>query len=188
MLRILTERIKEGVEVKILGKVEAKWGIKHEKFPGKRLHVRAIIRDGERAFVGSQSLRRLELEKRREIGVVVTDKSVVDEMKKVFEHDWAQTESGKKEAKQAKKASKKEEKELAAVSKSRTAGLGAIILAASVMLAPGLATTALAQEAYKQTASGAEVDRTYCASCHGTDTRGDGPVASAMVKKPAPEQ
>lgn len=80
------------------------------------------------------------------------------------------------------------EKELAAVSKPRTAGLGAIILAASVMLAPGLATTALAQEAYKQTASGAEVDRTYCASCHGTDTRGDGPVASAMVKKPAPEQ
>jgi phosphatidylserine/phosphatidylglycerophosphate/cardiolipin synthase-like enzyme len=116
MLRILTERIKEGVEVKILGRVEAKWGIKHERFPGKRLHVRAIIRDGERAFVGSQSLRRLELEKRREIGVVVTDKSVVDEMKKVFEHDWAQTDSGKKEAKQAKKASKKEEKELAAAS------------------------------------------------------------------------
>ncbi len=112
MLKILTEQVKDGVEVKILGKVEAKWNLKHERFPGKRLHVRAIIRDGERAFVGSQSLRRLELEKRREIGVIVTDRSVVREMKRVFDDDWAQTESGKKEAKQA----KKKEKELAEAS------------------------------------------------------------------------
>jgi phosphatidylserine/phosphatidylglycerophosphate/cardiolipin synthase-like enzyme len=116
MLKILTERIDNGVEVKIIGKVEAKWAIKHEKYPGKRLHVRAIIRDGERAFVGSQSLRRLELEKRREIGVIVTDRSVVREMKRMFEDDWAQTDSGKKEAKQARKIEKKEEKELAAAS------------------------------------------------------------------------
>ncbi len=61
MLRIITERIKAGVEVKIIGKVEAKWNIHGEPFPGKRMHVRAIIRDGQRAFIGSQSLRRLEL-------------------------------------------------------------------------------------------------------------------------------
>jgi cardiolipin synthase A/B len=108
MLKILTDRVKAGVIVKIIGKVEAKWSIAHEKFPGKRLHVRAIVRDGERAFVGSQSLRRLELEKRREIGVIVTDKQVVGEMKKQFESDWALTNSGKKEAKQARKAEKKE--------------------------------------------------------------------------------
>lgn len=112
MLRIITERIKEGVKVKILGKVESKWNIKSEKFPGKRLHIRAIIRDGERAFVGSQSLRRLELEKRREIGVIVDDRSVVSQLKKTFEDDWALTETGKKEAKKA----KKEEKDLAKAS------------------------------------------------------------------------
>ena len=49
--------------------------IKNEKYPGKRLHIRAIIRDGKRAFMGSQSLRRLELEKRREVGVIVTDEA-----------------------------------------------------------------------------------------------------------------
>jgi phosphatidylserine/phosphatidylglycerophosphate/cardiolipin synthase-like enzyme len=112
MLRIITERIKKGVKVKILGKVEAKWNLKSEKFPGKRLHIRAIIRDGERAFVGSQSLRRLELEKRREIGVIVDDRSVVSQLKKTFEDDWALTETGKKEAKKA----KKEEKDLAKAS------------------------------------------------------------------------
>jgi phosphatidylserine/phosphatidylglycerophosphate/cardiolipin synthase-like enzyme len=116
MLKILTERMEAGVEVKIIGKVEAKWGINAEKYPGKRLHIRAIIRDGERAFVGSQSLRRLELEKRREIGIVVTDRSVVRQMQKVFEDDWAQTASGKKELKKAAKAEKKESKDLAAAS------------------------------------------------------------------------
>ena len=57
------------------GRSEVGRSIKNEKYPGKRLHVRAIIRDGKRAFIGSQSLRRLELEKRREVGVIVTDES-----------------------------------------------------------------------------------------------------------------
>ena len=78
-----------------------------EKFPGKRLHVRAIIRDGKRAFVGSQSLRRLELEKRREVGVIVTDERVVRQMQEVFEQDWAQTERARRSAKKAEKAEKK---------------------------------------------------------------------------------
>ena len=111
MLELLVERAKAGVAVKVIGKVEEKWAIKGHRYPGKRLHVRSIIRDGKRAFIGSQSLRRLELEKRREVGVVVTDQGVVKEMVKVFVRDWAQTDGGRKEnTKAAKKASKKEEK------------------------------------------------------------------------------
>ena len=108
MLRLITERIKAGVDVRILGRVEPKWNVKSEKFPGKRLHIRAIIRDGKRGFVGSQSLRRLELDKRREVGVIVTDVSVVKQMQEIFERDWAQTESGRKSIKKAEKAEKKE--------------------------------------------------------------------------------
>ena len=114
MLRLITNLIKSGIEVRIIGKVEAKWDVKSERFPGKRLHVRAMIRDGRRAFIGSQSLRRLELEKRREIGVIVTDENVVRQIQEVFENDWALTDTGKKEAKKAakvgKKAAKKEAK------------------------------------------------------------------------------
>src|SRR6185295_5510820 len=62
MLRLIAERIKAGVDVRVLGKVESKWNVRSEKYPGRRLHIRAIIRDGKRAFLGSQSLRRLELE------------------------------------------------------------------------------------------------------------------------------
>jgi len=115
MLRIITARIKAGVDVRVIGKVESKWNVKSEKYPGKRLHIRAIIRDGKRAFMGSQSLRRLELEKRREVGVIVTDQTVVDQMKEIFEEDWAQTEAGRKQLKKVKKA-EKEEKQLAAAS------------------------------------------------------------------------
>jgi len=58
---------------------------------------------------------------------------------------------------------------------------GATIVAA-LLLAPAVAA---AQEAMKQTTPGAEIFRTYCVSCHGTAARGDGPLASAMTKKPA---
>jgi cardiolipin synthase len=109
MLRLILDRIKAGVEVKIIGKVEARWRLRSEKYPGKRLHIRAIIRDGRCAFLGSQSLRRLELEKRREVGVIITDKAVVHQMQAFFELDWAKTDTGKKEAKKAAKAEKKDE-------------------------------------------------------------------------------
>jgi phosphatidylserine/phosphatidylglycerophosphate/cardiolipin synthase-like enzyme len=98
MLQILVAKAKAGVDVRVIGKVEAKWALKGEKL-GRRLHVRAIIRDGSRAFVGSQSLRKLELEKRREVGVIVDDPKVVRQLTTVFEEDWAATEGGKKAAK-----------------------------------------------------------------------------------------
>jgi phosphatidylserine/phosphatidylglycerophosphate/cardiolipin synthase-like enzyme len=98
MLKIITARIKAGVDVKIIGRVEAKWAVKCEKLPDRRLHVRAIIRDGRQAFIGSQSLRKLELEKRREVGVIVNDRTIVSEMMAVFASDWAATPSGRKAA------------------------------------------------------------------------------------------
>ncbi|HEY6212721.1 MAG TPA: phospholipase D-like domain-containing protein [Vicinamibacterales bacterium] len=119
MLKLLVDRAKDGVDVKILGKIDSKFdknGLKIEKFPGKRLHIRAIMRDGRRAFLGSQSLRKIELDKRREVGVVVTDETVVSAMEDVFMEDWARTDTGAKERKKEKKAEKKEERRLAKAS------------------------------------------------------------------------
>jgi len=117
MLRLLVERQKAGVEIKIIGRLGGmKSELVAEKYPGKRLHIRAIIRDGRRAFMGSQSLRKLELEKRREIGVIIHDETVVRQMQTIWEEDWARTDSGKKEAKKAQKAEKKTGKEFAAAS------------------------------------------------------------------------
>ena len=63
-------------------------------------------------------------------------------------------------------------------------GVVTFVLAAGVMLAPGLVTTAAAQQS-KQWTPGGEVFRTYCAVCHGESARGDGPLASSMRRKPA---
>jgi phosphatidylserine/phosphatidylglycerophosphate/cardiolipin synthase-like enzyme len=114
IIKLLVERAKAGVDVKIIGKLAGHRGeMQVEKFPGRRLHVRAIVRDGRAAFVGSQSLRRLELEKRREVGILIHDSNVVREMKTIFDGDWAQTPSGKKEAKKATKAEKADKKDQA---------------------------------------------------------------------------
>jgi nucleotide-binding universal stress UspA family protein len=67
----------------------------------------------------------------------------------------------------------------------KLAAIVASILVAGVMLAPGWVAGAAAQDTMKQTTPGAEVFRTYCAACHGSSARGDGPLSSSMRKKPA---
>lgn len=110
MIRLLEARAKAGVDVRIIGKVEKGHAITAEKYPGPRLHVRAIVRDGRSAFVGSQGLRRIELDARREIGVIVKHPRVVKQIVDIFESDWAATQAGKKERKEEKKEEKKEAK------------------------------------------------------------------------------
>ena len=71
---MLQERAKAGVEIRVIGKVEKSAdGVEARKLPDLRLHVRAIVRDGTTAFIGSQSLRKLELDGRREVGVIIND-------------------------------------------------------------------------------------------------------------------
>jgi cardiolipin synthase len=112
MIRLINQRIKAGVDVRIIGKVAKRGGaIRVQKMPTHRLHVRAMVRDGDTAFVGSQSLRAMELDARREIGLIVKEPKTVREMAEVFEGDWAKTDLAAKEAKETKKEEKKEEKE-----------------------------------------------------------------------------
>jgi cardiolipin synthase len=89
MTRLLEERAKAGVEVRIIGKITRKTtGLVVRKLNGMRLHTRTIIRDGHQMFVGSQSLRELELDARREIGIILPDRKIINSVVKVFEEDW----------------------------------------------------------------------------------------------------
>ena len=90
MIAELMARAKAGVKIKILGRLEEKWhgqGLKNRKLH-MRLHIRAMIRDGRRAFIGSQSMRRLELDKRREVGIMVRDVKIVRRLQRIFMADW----------------------------------------------------------------------------------------------------
>jgi phosphatidylserine/phosphatidylglycerophosphate/cardiolipin synthase-like enzyme len=89
MLRILAERVKAGVEVKIIGQATGrKAGLEIRKLAGQRLHTRTIISDRKHAFVGSQSLRMAELDSRREVGIIVDEPKVVNGLIRTFEADW----------------------------------------------------------------------------------------------------
>ena len=86
--KLLADRASDGVEIRILGGLEKDIkGVKVRSL-APRLHVRAIIRDGGDAFVGSQSLRKLELEGRREVGIVVKNGGIVRKLMATFEDDW----------------------------------------------------------------------------------------------------
>jgi phosphatidylserine/phosphatidylglycerophosphate/cardiolipin synthase-like enzyme len=105
MLRLLHQRAKHGVDVRVIGKVGKRGGdLRVQKMPAGRLHVRAMVRDGDTAFVGSQSLRALELDLRREVGIIVRDPKVVKGICETFEQDWARTDLGQKEIKELEKA------------------------------------------------------------------------------------
>ncbi len=87
--KVLAERARAGVKIRILGCLEKpNPDIKVRPLATMRLHVRAIIRDGKTAFIGSQSLRKLELEGRREVGIIIQNGMIVRKIKAVFESDW----------------------------------------------------------------------------------------------------
>jgi len=91
MIRILQERAKAGVEIRVIGTTAKRASIDARKLHDSRLHTRTIIRDRNRAFVGSQSLRMVELDSRRELGLIVQDPMVVKRLIDTFETDWART-------------------------------------------------------------------------------------------------
>jgi len=103
MLRILKDRARAGVRIRVIGTMKGSIDdVAVHKMQGMRLHVRAIIRDGTRAFVGSQSMRKVELDKRREVGVLINNPAVTRRLMQVFESDWeAASGMTKKEAEAA---------------------------------------------------------------------------------------
>jgi phosphatidylserine/phosphatidylglycerophosphate/cardiolipin synthase-like enzyme len=90
-IKLLAQQAAAGIDVRVIGKCKGCKSIDVRPLRSMRLHVRAIVRDGMRAFVGSQSLRRIELDKRREVGVLITNGAVARQIRQIFEADWAES-------------------------------------------------------------------------------------------------
>ncbi len=115
MVRLLEARAKAGVSVQIIGKLAVKNDVLPQPLTlGIRLHTRSILRDGAWAFVGSQSLRALELDSRREVGIIFRDPKAVGRLVKTFREDW---ESGGKVIVREPTADEQEQKESASAAK-----------------------------------------------------------------------
>ena len=89
MMRILEERAAAGVSIKVLGRMtKSIAGLELAKLGQIRLHTRMIIRDRAEAFLGSQSLRAVELDRRREAGLIFRDPAAVESLLNTFLGDW----------------------------------------------------------------------------------------------------
>ena len=103
--RCCEERRKAGVEMRVIGKVgqAARRRSRRGSSPTFGCTCARSSATAPRAFVGSQSLRKLELDGRREVGVIVTDSRIgARRLQSVFEADW---EHGKAAAEAAPVAS-----------------------------------------------------------------------------------
>jgi cardiolipin synthase A/B len=90
MLRLLEQRAGAGVSIRVIGRVTRKTPkIEQHKLSKIRLHARCIIRDGRQVFIGSQSLREVELGSRREVGVIFRDAKIIARLVKTFHDDWS---------------------------------------------------------------------------------------------------
>jgi cardiolipin synthase len=92
VIGLLKEKAESGVKIKVLGGVEKKWepelAWRVRPFTARKLHVRCMVRDRQAAFVGSQSLRKLELDERREVGLITKDRLTVNRIATIFAADW----------------------------------------------------------------------------------------------------
>ncbi len=101
MIRLLEERAKKGVHIRIIGQMVSRESKLDVRKPTRtRLHTRTIVRDRHQMFLGSQSLRELELDARREVGVIIHDSKPVNSVIRTFEADWDSIAAGKTDAPQ----------------------------------------------------------------------------------------
>jgi cardiolipin synthase len=98
IIRLLEERAEAGVSIRIIGRLTRKSpGVSVHKLSSMRLHTRAICRDSQWVFLGSQSLRTAELDARREVGAMFKSPQAVKLIASVFEKDWCDAEKARAE-------------------------------------------------------------------------------------------
>ena len=95
ILHALNAQAKRGVHIRVIGTIGRHSAhLKVRPLGGLRLHTRTIVCDRREAFVGSQSLRKAELDTRREVGVIVRNSKVVTGLVNTFEADWGAKQTG----------------------------------------------------------------------------------------------
>ncbi len=92
VLGLLLRKASSGCDVKIISRdtfyhqVVPNFHVK--KLARYKLHAKCVVVDGARFFVGSQNLRAVSLDRRREVGIVVEDDAMSRRIERVFDEDW----------------------------------------------------------------------------------------------------
>ena len=92
IVRLLVDKAKAGVQVRVLGDEEhgniLPGEIEFRAVPRYKLHAKCVIIDGATAVIGSMNLRTESLDRRRELSITVDDREVLRRLSAVFASDW----------------------------------------------------------------------------------------------------
>ena len=93
IMGLLLRKASSGCDVKIISRdtfyhqVVPNYHVK--KLARYKLHAKCSVVDGTRFFVGSQNLRAVSFDRRREVGILVEDDALARRIERVFDEDWA---------------------------------------------------------------------------------------------------
>src|SRR5215471_3926339 len=95
--KLLLEKAVAGCDVKIISR-EAISNVAVPNFHVRRfakykLHAKCIVVDTLRFFIGSQNLRGVSIDRRREVGIIVEDDPIARKIERIFDEDWATAEA-----------------------------------------------------------------------------------------------
>src|SRR5262245_25672871 len=92
VLGVLFKQAAAGCDVKIISRdtqlSNLLPNLQIKKLARYKLHAKCIVVDGKRFFVGSQNLREVSLNFRRELGIIIEDRALAGRIERVFDEDW----------------------------------------------------------------------------------------------------
>jgi cardiolipin synthase A/B len=68
-------------------------GVQIKEDPHLYMHAKMMLVDGQRAFVGSENISTASLENNRELGIFVSDQSVLSTLQQTFQQDWSDSQA-----------------------------------------------------------------------------------------------
>lgn len=91
-LELLQRKAAEGCDIKVIGRDTLPLGVipnmHFRRLARYKLHAKCSVIDGVRFFVGSQNLRGVSLDRRREVGIIIEDEAMARKIERVFDSDW----------------------------------------------------------------------------------------------------
>ncbi|MBI3651538.1 MAG: hypothetical protein HY231_11025 [Acidobacteria bacterium] len=103
---VLLKKAAEGCDIKIITRATDFEGVSanlhFRKLARYKLHAKCIVVDGRCFFVGSQNLREVAMDQRREVGIIIEDFALAQRIERVFDEDWTTATERANEANEAK--------------------------------------------------------------------------------------
>jgi phosphatidylserine/phosphatidylglycerophosphate/cardiolipin synthase-like enzyme len=92
MVNMVANKARSGCDVKIIGREsgfdEVVPNFHVRRLARYKLHAKCIVIDSSRFYLGSQNLREVSLDRRREVGIIIEDDVLARRIARIFDEDW----------------------------------------------------------------------------------------------------